>query len=384
MATTINGLNLSLSPFDEAWQSSALRGQWEAMFEGADNLNLVYASADWCEHSIRTSIEQTPQVAVLHDASEQFVGLAPLLMNRFVMQFDVFNRVLAKATLRSAQVLGSLPLLPPQEDAYRSFFNGLFRTLDDCDCIYMDCVPTQSFLWQFLQATSDRAGDYLVYLPEGVRPWHWLELANDFDAYMAGMSGKARQTLRRKVKAFTKQSGGTLDFRRIESEDEVGEFLKAAAAAGEGSWQHRLLGPRVRHTPEEEEKLKDLARRKILRAYLLTCGGVPCAFLIGHQFRGVFQYDETAFDESFTRLSPGTVLLYLVIEDLHRHNRPAVLNFGAGDGVHKRRFANRSAEDATVVLLRKTLVNRLRVASHLSLRSAVRLAKWLVRRRVTK
>ncbi len=384
MTTASNGHQFSLVESQDALEAAVLRCRWEAALDEAENMNLVYGSADWCEHTLRTDSKRASHVAVVRDTSRQIAGLAPLLRHRFVMQFDVFNRALAKATLRSAQVLGSLPLLPPREDVYRAFFAGLFRTIDDCDCVYLDCVPTTSYLWQFLQAAGDRDRDYLVYLPEGVRPWHWLELADDFERFLGGMSGKARQTLRRKVKRFTKQSRGKLDFRRVTSQEQVGEFLAAAAKAAEGSWQHRLLGPRVQYTPEEEAKLKDLARRNILRAYLLYCGGEPCAFLIGHQFRGVFQYDETAFDESFTRLSPGTVLLYLVIEDLHRHDPPAMLNFGAGDGIHKRRFANRSAEDATVVLLRKTLVNRLRMAGHLSLRSAVRLAKWLIRRRVGK
>ncbi len=62
--------------------------------------------------------------------------------------------------------------------------------------------------------------------------------------------------------------------------------------------------------------LTDLAEQGLLRAYALRCGGKPCAMGIGYQKDGVYHYYETAYCEEFAKLSPGRVLLYLMLEDL--------------------------------------------------------------------
>jgi CelD/BcsL family acetyltransferase involved in cellulose biosynthesis len=57
-----------------------------------------------------------------------------------------------------------------------------------------------------------------------------------------------------------------------------------------------------------------------------------------------------------------------------------MVTFGIGDAEYKRRFGNLELADASVLLFRKTLSNRLRRASHRTFQSAVRLAKKLVRK----
>ena len=126
-------------------------------------------------------------------------------------------------------------------------------------------------------------------------------------------------------------------------------------------------------------ELKGLARAKILRAYLLECGGEPCAYDVSYQFDGVFTGREMAFDEAFGRFSPGTVLLYLELEDLFARDRPELLDFGVGDAPYKERFGNQIAKGGSFFLFRRNLVNRL---SHMSLGafySGVRLARRLLR-----
>src|SRR5262249_35831919 len=91
--------------------------------------------------------------------------------------------------------------------------------------------------------------------------------------------------------------------------------------------------------------------------------------------RGIYHYAEIAHDRAFERFSPGTVLLYLLIEDLIRHNPPRRVNFGISDARYKREFGNAFTRDASVLLLRRSLANTLRVRSHSSFRSCLRAGK---------
>ncbi len=144
------------------------------------------------------------------------------------------------------------------------------------------------------------------------------------------------------------------------------------------------MGERFGHPSLDLDSLKDLARSGMLRAYLLACDSIPLAYVVGYQLQGVYQYAETAFSEEFSDRSPGIALLYMLLEDLHSFDRPDFFNFGTGDGYAKRLFANRTTVDNEVLLVRRTLRNRLRVASHRSFQRTLSLAKRILKSRRSK
>src|SRR5262249_45949458 len=111
-------------------------------------------------------------------------------------------------------------------------------------------------------------------------------------------------------------------------------------------------------------KLVDLAERNLLRAYILSGDKTPCAFVLGYQYGSVFHYADPRYHQDFKDLSPGIVLLYLMVEDLISHRPARQLNFGASDALYKRLFSNVHYEEAPVLLLRKTSQNAARVFSH--------------------
>ena len=123
--------------------------------------------------------------------------------------------------------------------------------------------------------------------------------------------------------------------------------------------------------------LKGFARAKILRSYLLKCGDMPCAYAVGAQYGGVFQFMDTRFVEAYdaVKQSPGMVLIDLILEDLFRHEKPRFFNFGKGDAFYKQRYANWTLSDSSILLFRRTLGNRVKIASQVAALSAIKLAK---------
>jgi CelD/BcsL family acetyltransferase involved in cellulose biosynthesis len=129
------------------------------------------------------------------------------------------------------------------------------------------------------------------------------------------------------------------------------------------------------------EEVADLADRGILRSYLLMAGEKACAYVLGYHFRDVFYYVKVGYDQAFAASSPGTGLLYLLIKDLIENTSARRLNFDYGDAAYKREFGNVHGEDATVLLLRKTLSNRLRRQAHEAYTGTIRRMKtWFSRR----
>lgn len=375
---------LTLVPSGEALGSPALRGCWATMLGGVNRLNRLYASPDWFEHLSLTEPNIELFLGVLKDEVGQVVGVCPVAVRDVPLSYDVASRVITRNILRGAVILGDEPMLPPLPGAYRRLLGGLFERLPSLQCVYISALPLEGFAGRVFRGEWGASRDYFSYLPYGNRPWFWIELGAGFEEYLGTMSGKARYNLRRQVRELGKTLGGAPELIQVDSVGQIGEFAEQVARISARSWQHRVLGPTAADTDRSLSAFRDLARRGILRSFLLRCGPEPCAFVVGYQFDGVYYYAQVGYNETLGHLSPGTSLLYLLLEALFRKNTPWALNFGIGDAVYKRRFANRQISDASVFLLRRGLGNRLRWSSHRAFQAGVNLTKRLLHRTVEK
>jgi GNAT superfamily N-acetyltransferase len=354
------------------WNLFNLRQKWEQLLESSDNLDLLYQYPQWFDHLVATDPNDTRLLlGVVKNDTGILTGISPIRVGRYSLKFDISSYALWKTNLRTAFILGSQPLLPPDERLYDRLFTALWENLPECDCIYMDTVPTESFLWQYLDKSKWLLELWIPHVVDGIQNHHALLLPPTFEEYLSKFKSKTRNTFKRKVKRLREQGGGRLEMLRVDSEDQVQAFLEGAASVARHSWQQKRLGTRIDNSRQHSENLTDLAGRGILRSYLLICGDKSCAFLLGYQFRGVYHYVEVAYDQSFSKFSPGTVLLYLLIEDLTYHNPPNRVNFGIGHASYKQEFGNVHFKDASVLLLRKNIPNKIRQSAHSLFRSCI-------------
>src|SRR5207253_9536540 len=96
----------------------------------------------------------------------------------------------------------------------------------------------------------------------------------------------------------------------------VGVFLEKAHEISKHSWQTKRLGIRINSTLEQRNFLEFLASQGALRSYVLEQNGRPLAFELGVQWQGCFVLEETGYDSSYSSYSPGTVLLFRILQDL--------------------------------------------------------------------
>jgi hypothetical protein len=365
----------------EEWNLPNLRQEWEKLLKSSENLDLLYQSPQWFDHLVATDPDDIRLLlGIAQNDAGRLVGIVPIRVDWYNLKYDISSYALWKTTLRTASILGSQPLLPPDERLYNRLFTAIWENIPECDSIYMDSVPMDSFLWQYLERSRESREHCLLYVPDGIRPYHSLLLPTIFDEYLSKFKSKTRNTFKRKVKRLRGHGGGRLKILRVDSEDQIQAFLKGAVPVAKHSWQQKRLGTRIDDSCQRHSKLTDLAGRSLLRSYLLICGDKPCAFLLGYQFCGVYYYVEVAYDQSFGGFSPGAVLLYLVIEDLIHHNPPNRINFGIGHAAYKQEFGNVHSEDASVLLLRKNFPNKIRQTAHSLFRSYVRVVKRQIRK----
>jgi len=192
---------------------------------------------------------------------------------------------------------------------------------------------------------------------------YYADLTGGFDAYMAGLSGNARQAAKRKAKKIAQVSGGDLDIRSYRTPAELEAFHDIARRIALRTYQERLLGEGLPATPEFIQGMLSAAAADRVRAWLLFIAGEPAAYLYCPAHGDNLVYEYVGHDPAFNDLSPGAVLQVEAFRDLFDEGRFARFDFTEGDGQHKRQYATGGVPCVDLLLLRPSLTNRVTTAA---------------------
>ncbi len=112
--------------------------------------------------------------------------------------------------------------------------------------------------------------------------------------------------------------------------------------------------------------LKEICDRGWLRSFLMTTGETPVAFVLGYQGNGIFVYEDVGYEPTVASFSPGTILLYRLMEILKKEDPPVWIDFGEGEAEYKAALATDVIRVASLMIVRRTapllslfLVNRI-------------------------
>lgn len=182
---------------------------------------------------------------------------------------------------------------------------------------------------------------------------YWVDLAAGEAAWRAGLSSNARAQIKRKAKKL-----GDYRIDRVRTPDELAAFHPVARAISALTYQERLLGSGL---PADPSDLLRRAAADEVRAWLLTIGTTPVAYLCCIADGDTLRYDFVGHNPAHSDLSPGAVLQAEALVDLFA-DRFARFDFTEGEGQHKRQFASAGAPSVDLLLLRPTLANRAALA----------------------
>jgi hypothetical protein len=370
--------SLEVITSSEALSDARLLNAWEHLVDGSDTPYGMYASPPWILHVLETSGAPVHVWKIL-DTAGGLQGFVPFGMGSHRLSFEAGNRTFFRARLRAAHVPGGVPALPKDRESHLRFFDGVFAGFPECECLHFDMVPRDHWFSDLLREDRELRKRYVIHSPFGVRKWQLLRIHGSFEDYLGRLGSKSRYNLRKSVRKM-EDLGKPLRLEGVERSDQVPRFLEMAVGVSRNSWQHQKLGPRISDSDAARRKMADLVDRGLLRAYLLFSGEEPLAFSVAHQYRGVVNSQEMGYHQDFAQYSPGKVLLYLIIQDLHADGSVTLLNFGMGDAEYKRWFADIERTESSWLLMRRSLRNRLLTRSHAAFDGAVELAKRIARR----
>lgn len=368
---------LSIVSDSEIDHIDGLHDAWRRLVRTACGLNVIYQSPDWWECTIRPEAADAHRIAVLRDEQGAIVGVVPFQMGEFPLDYGAGSHTFWRHQFRSLRILGGEPLVPPNAECYRVLVEGMLDAFPDCDAVVVDPLECNSPAWLAIHGEAV-SGRVVPYLPYGRRLAYEIKFPASYEEYFARFKKKSRQNLERQMRRLRDHGGGRLELVRIDRPDQIREYLDQAEEVSRHTWQEREVGKRINKA--DAAKFERLAARGIFRSYVLHCGGVPCAFGKGLLFQSAFQYLQTGYDERLARLSPGTAMLLMMLEDLIEHGRAERFNFSYGSWWYKEWFSRCEIQEACLLLLRRDWGNRLRTGGHAMLRSSVSVARRMLRR----
>jgi CelD/BcsL family acetyltransferase involved in cellulose biosynthesis len=202
--------------------------------------------------------------------------------------------------------------------------------------------------------------------------------AGSFEVYLNKFSGKTRNTLKRRVRRFAEHSGGQIDFRCYTTPEEMIEFRRHAIAVALLTYQ-RKIGWSLPEDEDFKAKLIEEAEDGRVYGFLLMHENRPVAYAFCRTESDVIIYALLGHDPSFGAFSPGTVLLYLVIQRLFATRKFRVFDFGGMAADYKSFFATGSVDYVKVNWFPITAKHLILVLTHYLVLRAWRGASGLKR-----
>lgn len=211
-----------------------------------------------------------------------------------------------------------------------------------------------------------RYGDFIRYVRYR-EVLHYVEIAGSFDDYLKRFSAKSRQNLSRSVRRFLERDPQHNGCEIYTAAADMARFQAEAAAISQQTYQARMLDAGLPADAEFLQGMVAAAERGGARGYLLRDGGRAIAFAWCRQKGDNLIYDTIGYLPECANLSPGTVLLYLILQDVFGSDRYAILDFGPGDAQYKSMFATHQQMFQDVYLLRHTPRHRWLLGLHYQL-----------------
>jgi hypothetical protein len=219
------------------------------------------------------------------------------------------------------------------------------------DGLTIEEIPTSSALWIALKHANKT-----FWVFERFRAQHYvIDLPCKYADYFEQLSGKTRSNIRRGARELGERLG-QWDAQRFTAPEHVRNLVRLVEVIATKTFHYHLLGQDL--TTSNEQFIRNLtiyAQQGWLRGYVLVGNDRPVAYAIGYLVNRCFQYELIGYDPEFAHASPGIVLLSFIVKDLINTGIADLLDFGAGDASYKQLFSNRSYEESTLLVCRRTL-----------------------------
>ncbi len=330
-----------------------VRSCWNQLFCRNDRPGAIYQSDSYDEFRRESGDVVCNLPATTETEPNGVVGIVPLKATEIGLQFMLRSKLMYRLRPHGLMLLGSEPMLVEEPEAFDSLFLHLARHHPEASAISLMAVREGSFTWRHLATSAVIREHFYVYKPEGLRNCHAVEVPASLDAYHRGLGKKRRYNLQRQERLLSEHLGDELTLVAIDRASRLHELYRAIEQLG--ATDDAILSP---------EHYALACKHGLLLCYVLRAGSRVVGLALGSQCRRTFLVHRLFHDSSLQRFSPGTALWQHMLRDLIGNGRFDRVEMGFGDPAYRHHTTNIIEQRARILLLRRTVVNRLRIEAH--------------------
>jgi hypothetical protein len=241
----------------------------------------------------------------------------------------------------------------------------------DCRAVVVSAMPIGS---HFATMCFDR-GALRYSARYGDR--YVVDLQGSFAEYIKKFSKKSRGNLQRAAKKLEKGTDSVAPILEFRSPSEMITFRDIAVAISVASYKSDLGWG----FPEDESFAREIELDAVagrVRGYVLMSGRQPAAYVFCRIDHDIIVYKHIGYDEKFAQSSPGTVLLYLMLQRLFNEGEFRLLDFdGTEYYPYKEFFSTRAISCARLFWFRPRFLEIALFGAHWALMATWRFASLL-------
>jgi hypothetical protein len=193
---------------------------------------------------------------------------------------------------------------------------------------------------------------------------YYVDIEGSYGSYLCKFRSKTRKTWRRKLAKLEQASGGQVCWHAFRRTDEMPEFHRLACQISKTTYQEKLYKSGIPDTLAFRDQLERNSRPDLIRGYVLFFQQQPIAYYYCYAVGDVLVSSKSGYDPEFAQLSPGVVLLHLILEDLFERDRFRKFDFGRGEFAYKEHCATSQLRCVDSFYFPRTTKNVAFVAIH--------------------
>ena len=205
---------------------------------------------------------------------------------------------------------------------------------------------------------------FICYIPAQFERCY-IDLAMTFEEYSNTFSAKSRSTIRRKIRKFNEFCNQNMHFEVYKNADEMQTFYQLARTLSEKTYQEKLLDAGLPDSEAFRQEMKEKAQQDQVRGYLLLNDKKPVAYMYCPIFDGVVLYQHLGFDPDYKKLSVGTILHWLVFENLFQESKFRFFDFTEGSSDHKQMYSTGRILCGNIFILENAFSMRFWIRCHM-------------------